>query len=160
MWSPNQAFCFLCHGLALNSTSTKLYTMQIGREINKATPKRWRSLFEMLYQESNREKRLNSKGMSGLEPIKTTDCGKQRQLLKQGKHWILWKVLKKCGEAVCKLRKWVLMGTGLLSSLIRLELPISGTHLWLNATKHSTLLDVQAWKQVKTVLRWFMVLKC
>ena len=137
MWSPNQAFCFLCHGLALNSTSTKLYTMQIKREINKATPKQWRSLFEMLYQENiNREKRLNSKGMSGLEPIKTTDCGKQRQLLKQGKHWILWKVLKKCGEAVCKLRKWVLMSTGLLSSLIRLELPISGTHLWLNPTKH------------------------
>lgn len=25
-----------CHGLTLNSTSTKLYTMQIKREINKA----------------------------------------------------------------------------------------------------------------------------
>lgn len=72
--SPNQIFCFLCHGLALNSTFTKLYTMQIKKEINKATPKQWRSLFEMLYQENNnRERRLNSKGMAELEPIKATD---------------------------------------------------------------------------------------
>lgn len=67
-------FCFLCHGLALNSTSTKLYTMQIKREINKATPKQQSSLFEMLHQENNnRERRLNSKGMAELQPIKTTD---------------------------------------------------------------------------------------
>lgn len=48
--------------------------MQIKKEINKATPKQWRSLFEMLYQENNnRERRLNSKGMAELEPIKATD---------------------------------------------------------------------------------------
>lgn len=40
----------------------------------------------MLYQENNnRERRLNSKGMTGVEPIKTTMCGKQRQLQKEGK---------------------------------------------------------------------------
>ena len=71
-WSPNQTFCLLSHGLALISTSTKFYTMQIKREINKATTKQWRSLFEMLYQEnSNRERRLNSKRMTGVAPIKT-----------------------------------------------------------------------------------------
>ena len=74
MWSLDQTFYFLCHGLPLNSTSNKLYTMQSKREINKTTPKQWKSLFEMLYQENNNKERgLTSKGMIGLKPIKTTD---------------------------------------------------------------------------------------
>lgn len=47
---------------------------RVSQKRNKVTPKQWRSLFEMLYQENiDRDRRLNSGGMSGLEPIKTTD---------------------------------------------------------------------------------------
>lgn len=53
----------------------------------------------MLYQENNnRERRLNSKGMTGVEPMKTTMCGKQRQLQKEGKPGSQGKRTKKTVE--------------------------------------------------------------
>ena len=83
----------------------QFYTMQIKREINKATTKQWRSLFEMLYQEnSNRERRLNSKRMTGVAPIKTAAVwwGSRGSSGKRGNPW---KGLRHCGEAVCKQRE-------------------------------------------------------